>query len=201
MKDIGKIDKYYSNLGKTIIGIDECGRGCIAGHCYIGLATMKDTSSYDVISKLGLDDSKNLSSKRRFELEDQIKDNFYYRVLKLTVDEINTGKNLNDLIYITINKGLSNYDGDEYIVFMDGNQKIKNCKFSQYIQPKLDGLSWHVAAASILAKNEQVRAMQVLDKLYPEYDFINHNGYARPAHKEAIKKYGILDCHRKKWIK
>lgn len=201
---VGDDDKHYWNLNQTIIGIDEVGKGSIAGDLYIGLVCFQfkypDVDYISCISSIGLNDSKKLSNKKRFALEDNIKEISRYKIVKVSSNEINTGENLNTLIFSAINKGLEEFD-DHYVVFMDGNQSIPNTKFTQVIKPKFDSLSWSVAAASILAKNEQVRAMLELDKLYPEYGFKNHNGYGTKEHKEAIKKYGVLGCHRKNWIK
>lgn len=196
---IGDDDKNYWRLGRSIIGIDECGRGPLAGDCYIGLVSFINPD-IDFISSLGLNDSKKLSDKKRFALEDKIKENSKYEIVKVSVDEINTGENLNKLIFSAINKGLQSFKNN-CVVFMDGNQRITNNQIAQVVKPKFDSLSWSVAAASIIAKNEQVRAMLELDKLYPDYGFKSHNGYGTKAHKESIKKFGILECHRKNWIK
>jgi len=194
---IGDDDKHYWGLNQTIIGIDEVGRGTLAGDCYIGLVCFTN----DIfVSLLGLNDSKKLSNKNRLLLDNKIKILSKYKIVKVSVDEINTGENLNTLIFSAINKGLEDFD-DNYVVFMDGNQKIPNNQRQQVVKPKFDALSWSVAAASIIAKNEQVRAMLELDKLYPNYGFKSHNGYGTKQHKEAIKKFGILECHRKSWIK
>src|SRR5260221_5593994 len=172
---IGDDDKQFWSLGRLVIGIDEVGRGTLAGDCYIGLVCFTNPD-IDLIASLGLNDSKKLSNKKRFDLEDnKIKENSKYKIVKVSSDEINTGENLNTLIFSAINRGLEEFNKN-YVVFMDGNQSIPNIKFTQVIKPKFDSLSWSVAAASIIAKNEQVRAMLELDKLYPKYGFKRHNG-------------------------
>ncbi len=196
---IGDEDKKYWSLNKLVIGIDECGRGPLAGDVYVGFVCFTNPD-IDFISSLGLNDSKKLSNNKRFALEDKIKENSNFTIRKVTSDEINTGENLNKLIFSAISHGLEWFDSRS-VVFMDGNQSIPNTTYTQVVKPKFDSLSWSVAAASIIAKNEQVRAMEELDKLYPQHGFKNHNGYGTKAHKEAIKKYGILECHRKNWIK
>jgi ribonuclease HII len=202
---IGEIDKIYAN--KTIIGVDEVGRGCIAGNLYIGFVSLNVLPEYP-----GIDDSKKLkkifkNDERRFILDKFIKDNSKYLIMQVSSDQINTGRNLNELYAIQVMNGLNiltnqmNIDKNNIVVFMDGVDILKNNNHYIIYKPKFDSLSVNVAAASIIAKNIQVSAMRDLDKEFPQYGFSSHNGYAKPKHKEAIEKYGILPIHRKNWIK
>lgn len=195
---MGEDDLLYWSKGNQIIGIDDAGRGTLAGSYFSAIVsfTINDVS----ISNLGLKDSKKISTNKRLEIEKEILKIAKTKIVEVTSDQINTGQNLNDLLYAAINDGLKEFDND-YIVFFDGSYKIRNCRFEQVAKPKFDNFSWHVAAASILAKNAQVRAMEKLDAEYPQYGFKSHNGYARPIHYEMIKKYGMIDAHRKSWIR
>jgi ribonuclease HII len=190
---------------KVIVGIDECGRGSIAGNLFIGLVTFKPNSKLET---LGLNDSKKLSNKKRLELDDKIKEISKYVIIEINSDKINLGDNLNKLIFDGIREGLlelfeiAKLEYKNTVVFFDGSVKIPRIShIEQVVKPKFDANSWHVAAASILAKNAQVRSMEELDKKYPDYGFSNHNGYATAKHYENIKKNGILEIHRKNWIK
>lgn len=200
----GEDDLRYWEENKNIVGIDECGRGSVAGNIFIGLVSFKINSN---ISTLGLRDSKKLSNKKRFQLDSIIKDLCIYIIVEVTVEEINTGENLNTLIFKRIRDGLldifkiGDFNYDDTVIFFDGKLKIPRVNhIEQIVKPKFDDLSWHVAAASILAKNAQVTAMKNLALEYPNYGFENHNGYGSKFHYKAINENGILDVHRKNWI-
>ena len=195
----GEDDLKYWSEGKTIIGIDDCGRGPIAGGMFIGFVSFN--LNFDP-SKIGLNDSKKLKNKTHL-YDSIIKNNSKFHIEEITVEEINTGENLNDLFGKGFKRGLENFSKENTIIFLDG-EIPKNCisyPVDIINKSNYDGLSWHVAAASILAKNEQISSMICLDVKYPEYEFKNHHGYGTEKHFEAIKKYGICSDHRKKWIK
>ena len=117
------------------------------------------------------------------------------------VNQINTGANLNDLMYASIVHAVFSW-APEFILLVDGNQYIRHIpREAQFVKPKLDELSVSCAIASILAKNAQVRAMIELDKSYPGYGFVLHKGYGTEKHYDAIKKFGLCEAHREKWIK
>lgn len=199
LKDqMGEDDLKYWSQNYSIIGIDEAGRGPIAGSMFFALV------SFDINNKsvpnIGLKDSKKLSDKKIFELENFIKNNSKYFIQEITVDSINNSKNINILGWNAVNSALNQFIGN-YIVFMDGKLKIPNCPFKQIAKPKFDSCSWHVAAASVLAKAAQIRAMEKLNIQYPGYGFSNHRGYGTLNHFEAIKKLGLTQVHRHKWIK
>jgi len=198
---IGDPDVELFDQGYSIIGIDEAGRGPIAGPMFVGIVNFSDASC----SKLGLKDSKRFSSeKKRRAVESKIRKQAWdYDVIRIPVNEIESAINLNDLFdQCTADsiscKGL----GKKVCILVDGNRKIKGLPQDiQICRPKLDATSWHVAAASILAKTAQTRYMESLAKKYPQYGFDKHHGYGTKAHFEAIKIYGFLDEHRKSWVK
>ncbi len=204
---IGEIDSEYICKGKTIIGVDEVGRGCIAGNMYIGFVSLNILPEYP-----GIDDSKNLKSifkndEKRFKLDKFIRDNSKHLVMQVTSSQINTGRNLNELFNIQFINGLNiltnsmNINKKDIVIFMDGLDIYNENAYNIVYKPKFDSLSVNVAAASIIAKNIQVSAMKELDKEFPQYQFASHNGYATKKHKEAIEKHGITSIHRKNWIK
>ncbi len=199
---IGDIDREYINKGKIIIGIDDVGRGCIAGNLYLGFVSLNILPDYRNIN-----DSKKLSNQKRLDLDNFIRENSKYLIMQVSVDQINTGRNLNELVRIQIINGLNiltnliNIDRKDIIVFLDGLDYCENDIYNIVNKSKFDSLSVNVAAASIIAKNIQVSAMLDLDKEFPQYQFSSHNGYATKKHKEAIEKYGIIYVHRKNWIK
>ncbi len=204
---IGEIDDEYTSQGKTIIGVDDVGRGCVAGNLYIGFVSLNPLSSYT-----GIDDSKKLSKifkndEKRSNLDKFIKDNSKNLIMQISVEQINTGRNLNELFAIQFMNGLNifinkyNLDKNKVVVFIDGIDNFKNNAYNILAKSKLDTLSYNVAAASIIAKNVQVSAMQNYDKEYPQYKFTEHNGYFTQKHRETIIKYGTCSLHRVNWIK
>ena len=202
---IGEIDQKYSN--KIIIGVDDVGRGCIAGNLYLGFVSLNILSEYP-----NIDDSKKLSKifkndEKRFILDKFIKDNSKYLIMQVSVEQINTGRNLNNLVNIQIINGLNifcnkyNIDKKNLIVFMDGFDFCKDTVYNIIFKPKFDLLSVNVAAASIIAKNVQVSAMKEMHNRFPQYHFNEHNGYATKKHKESIKECGLSPYHRVNWCK
>lgn len=200
---IGEIDKQYFN--KIIIGIDDVGRGCIAGNLYLGFVSLDILPEYP-----GVDDSKKLSKvfkddNKRSILDKFIKDNSKYLIMQVSVGQINTGRNLNNLVNIQIINGLNifinkyNIDKSNLVVFMDGLDIIENSSYDMVFKSKFDSLSYNVAAASIIAKNVQVSAMKEMDDRFPQFYFKDHNGYATEKHRAAIKECGLSPYHRISW--
>lgn len=198
----GEDDLKYWSQNKSIIGVDDAGRGPIAGNLFIGFMYFP---KHSCISNLGLNDSKQIKNNI-FDIEELISSGIGYHYEQITIDEINTGENINSLFSKRFIEGMNYYNTipecKNKVVFWDGvlYKELKNYPVDIICKPKYDTLSWHVAAASIIAKAAQMRAMIVLDEKYPEYGFKDHNGYGTEKHFKAIKKYGLCPAHRKNWI-
>ena len=193
------IDLEYHNKGKRVVGIDEAGRGCIAGSMFIAAVSF-DFGFLEEINAIGLRDSKKLTSKKRFRLEEEIRKYSVSKIVSVSAEDINSGKNLNILSDIEAKKIYDEFGCCIYL--FDGNRKISTIPEDiQYIEPKLDDKSLSVSAASILAKNAQVNFMIELDSRLPEYYFSKHKGYGTKQHYEMIRKFGVTEEHRKHWIK
>ena len=202
---MGNDDLYYWSQNKSIIGVDDAGRGPIAGDLFIGFMWFSPNSD---ISNIGFNDSKKLSREKILQLEELIEKNIGFHYEKISVEEINNSEeSLNSLFSKKFIIGMEYYNSipecKNKLVLWDGNpyKELKDYPLDIICKPKYDSLSWHVAAASIIAKAQQMRAMIALDEKYPEYGFKNHNGYGTEQHFAAIKKYGICPAHRVKWIK
>ncbi|PSM53153.1 ribonuclease HII [Campylobacter blaseri] len=174
-----------------ICGIDEAGRGCLAGDlCIVGCVLKSDIK--------GLNDSKKLSQKRRNELFRTTKENSFYKIATFTsiqVDELGLSS--------CINKGLTQIVeyfkkefGDVEFIF-DGNSKFGVSELETMI--KADSKIKEVSAASILAKVTRDENLKIADELYPNFEFLKHKGYATKNHIELIKKYGYTEFHRKSY--
>ncbi len=169
----------------SLCGIDEAGRGPIAGPMCVAGVLFKSKVE-------GLNDSKKLTEKKREALFDVIKQNAYYHIVftdAKTIDE----KGLSACIKNSIKEIMENIDAKNYL--MDGNTAfgISNLNF----KIKADATVEEVSAASILAKVSRDRLMCEIAPKYPQYNFEKHKGYGTKAHVEAIKEHGYCDIHRR----
>lgn len=189
-------NKYLALGNKLIAGIDEAGRGPLAGPVCVAMVIMP-LSENDLIE--GVNDSKKISEKKREKLYDQIisKAIAYHIELvdELTIDTINI-LNATKLGMLTcINSIKTKPD----IVLIDAVQINSEIPTESII--KGDVLSYSIACASILAKVTRDRLMLEIDKEYPEYGFAKHKGYGTKIHIENLLKYGKCPKHRDSFIK
>ncbi len=192
MKEIES--SVYQSGVKYLCGIDEAGRGPLAGPvCAAAVILPPDC----VIE--GVNDSKKLTEKRREALFDEIvREAVAYSVQFVSpdvIDEINI-RNATHLAMENAVRSLS--VRPEYII-IDGNDKIPFEIPYEYIV-KGDAKSQTIAAASILAKVSRDRLMVELDKKYPQYGFAKHKGYGTAAHMQAIREFGVSEVHRKTFM-
>jgi len=169
-----------------LCGIDEAGRGPIAGPMVVAGAIIKTAVE-------GLNDSKQLSEKKREKLFDEIKENCIYHIVftdSKTIDEKGLSACLRDSIKEIMEK--LKEEASEFL--MDGNTSFGISGLQHKI--KADATVQEVSAASILAKVSRDRYMCEISSKYPNYTFEKHKGYGTKAHKEAIKKHGRCEEHR-----
>ena len=163
---------------KYIAGVDEAGRGPLAGPVYAAAVILPEGMLIE-----GINDSKKLSEKKREELFDVIceKASAYCiaEVSHTRIDEINIRPDY---------------------VLIDGN-RIKGMEIPHETVVKGDAKSISIAAASILAKVSRDRVMYEMAKQYPLYGFDKHKGYGTKAHCDAILKYGACEIHRRSFLK
>lgn len=187
-------EKKYK--GKLVAGVDEAGRGPLAGPVVCACAVMP--MDEDKIVE-GVNDSKKLSAKKREELFDKIVE----RAISFSIVEIdeNTVDKINILqaTKLGMKKAVESLNVTPDIVLIDAVKIDTNLPQENII--KGDALSYNIAAASILAKVHRDRLMESLDKKYPEYGFAKHKGYGTKQHIEALKKYGKCKIHRETFIK
>lgn len=179
----------------VICGVDEAGRGPLAGDVYAAAVIFDPDTVID-----GIDDSKKLSAKRRENLYDIIVSKARaYCVASASVEEIEK-LNILGAAMLAMKRAVDGLKVPADAALVDGNRKPElSCEVCTVV--KGDGLSQSIAAASILAKVSRDRYMRELDKLYPEYCFSKYNGYPTKLHYELIKKYGISPVHRKSFLK
>lgn len=200
-KDLFKFDE---NLNKTVIGTDEAGRGPGAGGVfasavYFEKITPKLTEELSI-----LNDSKQLSPKKREYLYDYIKNESINQTICIEVDEIESTNILAcslKAMKLACEDVISNIKTEDILVIVDGNRLIRNFAYPQQYIIKGDGKSASIAGASILAKVTRDRYMLELDKEFPQYGWKTNAGYLTKSHLDAIDKYGLTKYHRKSFLK
>ena len=179
----------------TVCGVDEAGRGPLAGPVFAAAVILPEGYSHPV-----LNDSKKLSEKKRDEVyEDIIRDAVSFSVGTASEKEIDDINILN-ATFLAMNRAVSGLSVKPDFVYIDGNQ-YPHTGITEQTIVKGDGKCISVAAASIVAKVSRDRLMYELDKKYPQYCFNKHKGYGTKLHYEMIKKYGVSDIHRKSFLK
>lgn len=184
-------EEKYRSLGYSLIaGVDEAGRGPLAGAVYAAAVIFDEGVHIE-----GINDSKKLTAKKRDELYDEIiaKARAYsiFSVDEKTIDKIN----ILEATFKAFQGAISGLNPSPDFVLIDGN-RAKGIDIPHETVVKGDSLSFSIASASILAKVARDRYIEEADKLYPEYGFALHKGYGTKAHLEAIKKYGPCPIHR-----
>lgn len=179
-----------------IIGVDEAGRGPLAGPVVASAVHLLTTDF-----KNRVDDSKKLSAQQREKAYFEIIRNSVFAIgLKneKVIDELNirvaTHNAMKDAVLKLINK-LSSHKPQGIHVLVDGNMDI-DAGYPCLSVVKGDSKSLSIAAASIIAKVTRDKIMCAYDKLYPQYGFLRHKGYPTRFHKAAIRKYGLSSIHR-----
>ncbi|MBR6552122.1 MAG: ribonuclease HII [Clostridia bacterium] len=185
----------HENGYKVVCGIDEAGRGPLAGPVFAAAVILPENYSHPV-----LNDSKKLSEKKRDAVyDDIIKDALSYSVGIATEEEIDEINILN-ATFLAMKRAVDGLNIKPDFAYIDGNQYPKTGVKEETIV-KGDGKCISVAAASIIAKVSRDRFMLEIDKQYPEYQFSKHKGYGTKLHYEMIEKYGVSKVHRRSFLK
>jgi ribonuclease HII len=197
-------EKYHWSQGrKFIAGIDEAGRGPLAGPVVAGAVvvfpeTIKKIENI-AESKL-IRDSKTLSARQREKAYDFIIQNFEWGVGisdEKTIDRIN----ILQAAFLAMKKAISDIKSkikhDPEIVLVDGRSPIPNISIFQESIVGGDKFVFSISAASIIAKVTRDRMMLDFHEKYPVYGFAQHKGYGTRLHFEMIEKYGLCEIHRK----
>ncbi|MBQ9097729.1 MAG: ribonuclease HII [Clostridia bacterium] len=178
-----------------VAGVDEAGRGPLAGCVYTAAVILPEDAVIE-----GINDSKKLSEKKREELFDVIISTAVaYSITPISAEEIDK-INIRNATYKSMNMSVNSLSVPAQFVLVDGDA-ITGMATPHQTVIKGDAKSQSISAASILAKVSRDRYMQELDKKYPEYGFAQNKGYGTAAHIEAIKKYGPCPEHRRSFIK
>ena len=182
---------------KYIAGVDEVGRGPLAGPVVCAAVIMPLEEDALVI---GVDDSKKLSEKKREQLAEEIKSRaLCYTIIEIdekTIDEIN----ILEATKLGMKKAIETLEIPPEVVLTDGNMTI-DTHFPQHSVIHGDALSYSIGAASIIAKVYRDHLMDEFAKTYPQYAFDKNKGYGTAAHIQGIKEYGLCPIHRRTFTK
>ena len=179
---------------KAVCGVDEAGRGPLAGPVCAAAVILNEEID-------GLNDSKKLSEKKREELFPIIKKKaLSYSIAFASVDEIEENNILN-ATYLAMNRAIDGLNVPADFAIIDGNRVPTDISVPCKTVIKGDAKSLSIAAASILAKVTRDRLMSEEDKKYPQYNFKKHKGYGTKEHTDAILKYGMCPIHRPSFLK
>ena len=207
LTELKKIEEdFYSKGVTSIAGIDEAGRGPLAGPVVVACVVMPRDSMIE-----GVNDSKKVSEKKREKLYEQItKEALGFGVGIISQEEIDrinilnaTKEGLTSAIK-EMEKDLQEkqrgFEKPE-IILVDALTRIDTDHIPYKSIIKGDAKSYSIAAASIVAKVTRDRIMRAWDEVYPMYGFERHKGYGTAAHIEAIKEYGLCPLHRRSFVK
>lgn len=188
-------DELYSQGYQMICGIDEAGRGPLAGPVCAAAVILPPHLEIP-----GLDDSKKLTDKRRRELMPMIKEQAIAYGIGFAshqeIDEIN----ILQATFLAMERALAQLNGKADFALIDGNRE-KDFGLPVKTVVKGDSLSANIAAASILAKVTRDDLMEEMAKEYPEYAFEVHKGYGTKAHYAALTEHGPSPIHRMTFLK
>ncbi len=188
-------NEAYARGYKYVCGVDEAGRGPLAGPVFAAAVILPRGYVID-----GVNDSKKLTEKKREQLYSKIKEqSLAYCVASASVDEIDEINILN-ATFLAMTRAVSGLQVKADFALVDGN-RLPSLEIDAKAVVKGDALSESIAAASILAKVERDHFMLNLANEYPNYAFEKHKGYGTKLHIEMIKKYGASNVHRKTFLK
>lgn len=195
MQDLLLYEKEIWEEKMIPVGVDEVGRGCLAGPVVAGAVIIpQDNELLKYFSEVN--DSKKLSEKKRKEL--------FYIIEKYSIDygigivSANVIDEINILkaSFLAMRRALSCIDAKYDYVLVDGNKSIPNIQKSQKTIVKGDSKSLSIASASIIAKVIRDQIMIELEEKYKGYSLKKHKGYPTKEHFLALEKFGLTDIHR-----
>ena len=188
-------NEIYAEGFSLICGVDEAGRGPLAGPVYAAAVILPRDAVID-----GLNDSKKLTEKKRDALFDVITERaLTYGIASASVEEIEK-LNILNATFLAMNRAVAKLDPTPELALIDGNRNTGIAMPSRCIV-KGDSRCADIAAASILAKVSRDRYMLNLAEKYPQYHFEQHKGYGTKLHYEALREYGPSPEHRPSFLR
>ena len=194
-RELFEYDSVLRREFPVICGVDEAGRGPLAGDVYAAAVILRDGEMIDY-----LNDSKKLSEKRREELYDVIIERAEaYCIAVASVEEIDRLNILNAAM-LAMKRAVEGLGIIPDLALIDGN-KLPDLECPSRFLIKGDATSASISAASVLAKVARDRYMKLLAEKYSQYALEKHKGYGTKLHYEMLEKYGVSDIHRRSFLK
>ena len=196
MEDKWEIERSCSGVGYQLIcGADEAGAGPLAGAVYAGAVILPRELDIE-----GLNDSKQVSAKRREILFDEIQEKAVAWAVAWADEKEIDAMNILNARMLAMDRAIRSLKPAPDYALIDGNRN-KGISLVNETVVKGDSRSASIAAASILAKVSRDRYMEEMARRYPEYEFERHKGYPTKRHYELLRRYGPCPIHRRTFLK
>lgn len=193
--DLHEFDMQYYGEYPLLCGMDEAGRGPLAGDVFAAAVILAPDTVID-----GINDSKKLTEKKREKLFDEIKEKaLSWSIKTASVEEIEQ-LNILNCAMLAMKRAAESLGVTPDMALADGNKTPQLSCPVQFVI-KGDAKSQSIAAASILAKVARDRYMKEMALKYPQYSFEKHKGYGTKAHYQALDEYGPCEIHRMSFLK
>jgi ribonuclease HII len=196
MTDLWTLEnEIYGEGYRLICGVDEAGRGPLAGPVYAAAVILPRGLVLE-----GLDDSKKLTEKKREALFDPIREQaIAYGIASASVEEIEI-RNILNATFLAMNRAIEKLNPMPELALIDGNRNT-GITFPSRCVVKGDAKCADIAAASVLAKVSRDRFMLEMARQYPQYRFEQHKGYGTKLHYDMLREYGPSPIHRMSFLK
>lgn len=197
LNELKKIEnKLYEQGVNSICGIDEAGRGPLAGPVVVASVIMPKDSMIE-----GVNDSKKVTEKRREKLYDLIIEEAISYSISIIGQDIIDDINILNATKMGVTEVVDKLELKPDLIVIDALNHINTRQIPYESIIKGDAKCYNIAAASILAKVTRDRIMRQWDEVYPQYGFTSHKGYGTAKHIQAIKEYGLCPIHRRTFTK
>ncbi len=184
---------FRSFSPQPVVGVDEAGRGCLAGPVFAGAVILNFPQLFK--------DSKQISAKQRQIMAEEIKKQHRFSIGTASVQEIET-LNIHQASLLAMKRAVEGLNLTQGHILVDGAFPIPSLPhISQTPIIQGDRRFAPISAGGILAKTERDKLLLKYSQQYPQYGFEKHKGYATKSHREAVKKYGPCPIHRKSFSK
>lgn len=191
MKKTIALSPYYQAATLLEAGVDEAGRGCLAGDLFAAAVIWSPT-----VSLPGINDSKQLSEKTRQELRPLIEEQaIAWSVARATVEEIGQ-LNILGATMLAMRRAIEGLSVTPELLLIDGNRFVSGGTIPHVCLVRGDARYLSIAAASILAKTHRDAYMEEMHARYPQYEWAQNKGYPTKSHRQAIAGHGASPLHR-----